>query len=71
MKNLAQTGIAGPTGGTKEKTVGLVYVGVAYKDKVFSEKLMLFRNYKNPRSVVRESASLSALMIALKTIKEI
>jgi len=68
VKNLAQTGIAGPTGGTKEKPVGLVYVGIAYKDKVFTEKLMLFRNYKNPRDVIRQSAALNALMIALKTI---
>ena len=68
---IATTGIAGPTGGTDEKPVGLVYVGIAYKDKVFSEKLMLFRNYKNPRDVIRQSAALNALMIALKTIKEI
>ncbi len=31
---LATTGIAGPTGGSKEKPVGLVFIGVGSKDKI-------------------------------------
>ncbi len=38
------TGIAGPTGGTKEKPVGLVYIALAYKDGVEVRKLNLSGN---------------------------
>lgn len=32
---LSTTGIAGPTGGTKEKSVGLVFIGITIKDKSY------------------------------------
>lgn len=47
------TGIAGPGGGTREKPVGLVYVGIARKDGQNNiHKLMLKGNRQEVRSQV-------------------
>ena len=35
------TGIAGPTGATKEKPVGLVYIGISTKDITYVRELRL------------------------------
>ncbi len=43
------TGIAGPGGGTKEKPVGLVYVGVAHAGGTQVKKLQLFGDRKRVR----------------------
>lgn len=39
---LATTGIAGPDGGTKDKPVGTVHVGLAVGDEVFSRKYLFW-----------------------------
>jgi nicotinamide-nucleotide amidase len=41
---LSATGIAGPGGGTREKPVGLVYLGCSLKDYIITEKYRFFRD---------------------------
>ncbi|MGB9809159.1 MAG: nicotinamide-nucleotide amidohydrolase family protein, partial [Caldanaerobacter sp.] len=54
---LSTTGIAGPSGGTPEKPVGLVYVGFATPQKTYIKKLML----SGDRDRIRTRAMLHAL----------
>lgn len=39
--SLCTTGIAGPTGGTAEKPVGLCYISCKYQDKIYVKKILL------------------------------
>ncbi|WP_304083708.1 competence/damage-inducible protein A [Peptostreptococcus stomatis] len=54
---LSTTGIAGPGGGSEEKPVGLVYIGLYYKGKVTSIK----RVFSGDRRKIRERAARTAL----------
>ena len=61
---IATTGIAGPGGGSAEKPVGLVYLGVASEKSVRVLRLML----KGDRDRVRILASSNALAEALREV---
>ncbi|MCM8803796.1 MAG: competence/damage-inducible protein A [Candidatus Omnitrophica bacterium] len=50
--SLSFTGIAGPKGGTSEKPVGLVWIGVCYKKILFAKKFI----FSGDRNTIRERA---------------
>ena len=64
--HLATTGIAGPDGGTQEKQVGLVYIGIRVKDKVYVERKI----FNGSRNKVRERAVLQSLFSLIKILKK-
>ena len=65
---LSITGVAGPTGGTKEKPVGLCFVGISYLDKTATEKI-IFPKWL-PRKVIKYLFAKKAIYLLKKFIKE-
>ena len=60
------TGIAGPSGGTKKKPVGLVYIGIK-KANIINVKKYLFSNKE--RSYIQRAAVNKCLKLILSTLK--
>ena len=60
------TGIVGPSGGTKKKPVGLVYVGIKKANKIKIKKY-LFRN--KGRDYIQKAAVNKSLDLILSFIK--
>ncbi len=62
--SLSFTGIAGPTGGTPEKPVGLVWIGICYKKDLFA------RNYifQGDRQTIRERTVYKGFELLRETI---
>ena len=64
--NVSITGIAGPKGGTKQKPVGLVYIGVKRSAKIQINKF-LFKGKK--RSSIQKATVKKALDLILRIAK--
>jgi nicotinamide-nucleotide amidase len=63
---LATTGIAGPTGGTKDKPVGLVYIAIATKDHVTVKRFL----FSGDRLANKESTCTATLELLLELLSQ-
>lgn len=64
--SIAATGIAGPSGGSNEKPVGLVYIGIFFNDSCEVYKHI----FSGSRNDIRERTATSALTHALNVLRK-
>ena len=63
--SIAVTGIAGPGGGTKNKPVGLVHIGIGTNQYIITRRYL----FKGNRLKVRQETTLEALKLSNKIIE--
>ncbi len=62
---LSTTGIAGPTGGTSEKPIGLVFIGLAKGKRTWVKRL----NLKGTRREIKEKTCENALRFLIEKLR--
>ena len=62
---IAVSGIAGPTGGTLEKPVGLIFIGVNMEGKIIVKRF----NFSGTRIQIKEKSAINGIYLLLKNIK--
>ena len=63
--SIAVTGIAGPGGGSKNKPVGLVHIGIGTKKNIVTKRYL----FKGNRLKVRQETTLEALKLSNESIE--
>ena len=64
--SIAVTGIAGPSGGSNDKPVGLVWIGIGTKKNIMTKKYI----FQGNRLKVRQQTTLEALKLAYDVIND-
>ena len=65
--SIAVTGIAGPTGGSADKPVGLVWIGIGTKEKIITNKYQ----FNGDRLEIRQKTTYESIKLANNVILEI
>ena len=65
---VSTTGIAGPGGGSEDKPVGLVYIGIAFRER---DPIVIKRIYKGSRNDIRRCAMNEALYRTYKYLCDV
>lgn len=63
--SIAVTGVAGPAGGSDEKPIGTVWISVAIKDQIFTQKYL----FAGDRDAIRQATMLQAIQNLLQLLK--
>ncbi len=70
---ISTTGIAGPSGGTEEKPVGLTYIGISVRDRIEVYRFIFEDKDPDPvarRNSRRRKAAKKAIQLLVKMLKE-